>query len=202
MGRVPCIEPFRGALPPDIRLWMRWVESDRDNAQLEIASAPWDGPSYAAQVMARAVMPDRRDAWMLWRVAQVQGILDLFLAGPDGGASEVLHLLVFANLSDLSAELGLSVVPFPGEYRYLVTACDGCPQRGAVVPFPCVPRLSRYPCVIRLPVPVYGHAPRLPPDLEVDMRGWWCVRYGDALAWVWERQYRGRALRAEPHVRL
>lgn len=34
------------------------------------------------------------------------------------------------------------------------------------------------------PLPVYRHAPDLSPDMEVDVRGWWCVRYGDALAWV------------------
>lgn len=45
---------------------------------------------------------------------------------------------------------------------YPVTANAGWRPRGTVVLFPCVPRLSRYPCVIRLPVPVYGHAPRLP----------------------------------------
>lgn len=38
------------------------------------------------------------------------------------------------------------------------------------------------PCVIRLPVPVYGHAPRLAHDLEVDMRVWCCMRNGDVLA--------------------
>ena len=34
------------------------------------------------------------------------------------------------------------------------------------------------------PLPVYRHAPDLSPDMEVDVGGWWCVRYGDALARV------------------
>ena len=33
--------------------------------------------------------------------------------------------------------------------------------------------------------PVYRHVPpEIPLEVEVDVRGWWRVRYGDALAWV------------------
>ena len=40
-GQVPALAPFR-ALAPDTRLWMRWVEPDRDDATLEIAAAAPD----------------------------------------------------------------------------------------------------------------------------------------------------------------
>ena len=48
----------------------------------------------------------------LYRLAQVQGMVDLLLAGatsPDGKPSEVLHLLVCADRSQRSEVLGLSV---------------------------------------------------------------------------------------------
>ena len=45
--------------------------------------------------------------------------------------------------------------------------------------------LSRQSCVIRLPVPVYGRVPLdVLREMEVHLEGWWCVRFGDALAWV------------------
>ena len=34
------------------------------------------------------------------------------------------------------------------------------------------------------PDPGVGSAPQDSREVEVDMKGWWCVRYGDSLAWV------------------
>ena len=39
--------------------------------------------------------------------------------------------------------------------------------------------------MIPRPLPEYRPVPRdVRREVEVDMDGWWCVRYGDALAWV------------------
>ena len=82
LGQVPCIEPFR-TLSPDTRLWMRWFERDRDDAQIEIAVSDADNEAVScARVLARACVPERRGAWALFRVAQAQGVVDLALAGP------------------------------------------------------------------------------------------------------------------------
>ena len=120
LGQAPCIERFR-ALPPDTRLWMRWFEPDRDDAQIQIAASDaGDERAPTARVLARACVPDRMGAWALYRVAEAQGVVDLLLAGatpPDGSPSEVLHRLVCADLSHRSQELGLSVDPFPGRYQ-------------------------------------------------------------------------------------
>ena len=109
LGQVPCLEPFR-TLPPDTRLWLRWFEPDRDDAQIEIAVSDKDDEAVTcARVLARACVPDRRGAWALFRVAQAQGVVDLALAGPttvDGEASDVLHLFVCADVSQRSQEFG------------------------------------------------------------------------------------------------
>ena len=107
LGQVPTLDPFR-ALSSDTRLWMRLAEPDRDDAQIEIAWASMDAPSTAARVIARARGPDRWGAWALFRVAQVQGMVDLSLAGPAScdGRAEVLHLRVCADVSQ--NEPGLS----------------------------------------------------------------------------------------------
>ena len=120
IGQVPMLDPFR-ALPPDARLWMRWVEPDLDDAQIEIAAeTSRDEGACTARVLARAYVPDRMGAWALYRLAETQGLLDLLLAGsdtPDASPQEVLHLLVCADLSQRSADLGLSVDPFPPRYQ-------------------------------------------------------------------------------------
>lgn len=123
LGQVPSVEPFCAPflVHPNPRLWMRWLEPDRADAELEIAWAPRDEPSPTAYVLAHAMMPDRWGAWRLWRVVQAQGVLELLLAGPtgpDGRASEVLSLPVCADLSDRCVEHGLSVDPFPEQYLY------------------------------------------------------------------------------------
>ena len=106
LGQVPCLAPFRAVL--GARLWMRWRElepdHDLDRVQIEIAWASWDAPSSTAGVIARARVPDRSGAWALFRVAQAQGVVDLFLAGPASceGRAEVLHLLVCADVSQRS----------------------------------------------------------------------------------------------------
>ena len=100
---------------------MRWVETDLDDAQIEIAAeTSRDEGACTARVVARAAITDRKGAWPLYRVAEVQGLLELLLAGSDapvGSPQEVLHLLVCANLSQRSADLGLSVDPFPRRYQ-------------------------------------------------------------------------------------
>ena len=110
LGQVPTLDPFR-AVFADNRLWMRWAEPDRDDAQIEIASASMDAPSSSARVIARARVPDRWGAWALFRIAQVQGMVDLWLAGPtaaDGSSPEVVRLPVYADVSQ--AEPGLPLL--------------------------------------------------------------------------------------------
>ena len=111
IGQVPTLDPFR-ALPPDARLWMRWVEPpDLDDAQIEnAAQTSRDERPCTARVLARAAMPDRMGAWALYRLAEVQGLVDLLPAGsgaPDGSPQEYLSLLVCADLSQRSSDLGL-----------------------------------------------------------------------------------------------
>ena len=119
LGQVPALDPFL-ALSPDTRLWLRWFEPDRDDAQIQIASSVGDERACTAHVLARASVPDRMGAWALFRLAEAQGLVDLLLAGPtaaDGSPSEVLHLLVCADVSQRSEGLGLSVDPFSGRYQ-------------------------------------------------------------------------------------
>ena len=118
LGQVPTLDPFL-ALSSYTRLWMRWAEPDRDDPEIEIAWASMDAPSSMARVIARARVPDRWGAWALFRVAQVQGVVDLFLAEPAScdGRAEVLHLLLCVDLSRCSEDFGLSVDPFPGRYQ-------------------------------------------------------------------------------------
>ena len=122
LGQVPCLSRFR-TLSPDTRLWMRWFEPDRDDAQIVIAATDADADderALTARVLARGCVRDRMGAWDLYRVAQAQGVVDLLLAGPtapDGSLSEVLHLLVCADLSQRAEDFGLSVDPFPGRYQ-------------------------------------------------------------------------------------
>ena len=119
LGQVPSLAAFRGLR--GARHWMRWVEPDRDDAQIEIdAQTSRDEAPCTARVLARAAMPDRMGAWALYRLAEVQGRVDLLLAGsdaPDASPQEFLHLLVCANLSQRSSDLGLSVDPFPRRYQ-------------------------------------------------------------------------------------
>ena len=108
LGQVPCLEPFR-TLPADTRLWLRWFEPDRADAEMVIASSVGDESAPTARVLARACVPDRRGAWALFRVAQAQGVVDLALAGPttaDGSSPEVLHLFVRTAPSRGSPQVG------------------------------------------------------------------------------------------------
>ena len=80
---------------------MRFVEADRDDAQIEIAWASRDAPSSAAQVLARGVVPDRWGVRALLQVGQAQGMVDILLAGSepgDGSPVPYLHLLVSVDL--------------------------------------------------------------------------------------------------------
>ena len=118
LGQVPTLSLFRAVL--GARLWMRWREPDRDDAQIEIAvEISRDEGAPTARVLARASLPDRKRAWALYRLAEVQGLVDLFLAGSDapaGSLQEVLHLLLCVDLSRCSEDLGLSPDPFPQRY--------------------------------------------------------------------------------------
>lgn len=119
LGQVPCLDPFR-TLPADTRLWLRWFEPDRADAEMVIASSVGDEGAPTERVVARASVPDRRGAWGLFRVAQAQGVVDLALAGPTtaGGPSpDVLHLFVYVDPSQPAAASALSVDPFPGRYQ-------------------------------------------------------------------------------------
>ena len=128
VGQVRSLEPFR-VLPPDtrlweryaaiasgdepssedIRLWMRWTEPDRADAEVAIAWASWDERAPAARVLARGAVPDRWGSWAVFCVAQVQGLVDVLLAGPapcDGSPAPYRHLPVFVDLSMACKGLG------------------------------------------------------------------------------------------------
>ena len=71
-------------------------------------------------VLARAALTYRKRDWDLYRLAEVQGLVDLLLASSaacDGSESDVLHLRVCADLSRRSEDFGLSVDPFPARYQ-------------------------------------------------------------------------------------
>ena len=72
---------------------------------------------------------------------------------------------------------GLSVLPRDGQH--------GMPTEGRSSSFLCRSRFSPSTFVIPFPISVYGRVPvGVGREVEVDMEGWWCVRYGDALVWV------------------
>ena len=110
LATVPTLDPF-ATLSADTRLWLRWVEPHRDDAQLEIASAARDEPPSTARALARAAMPDRWGAWALFRLAQVQGGVDLLLASPepsDSSPAPFLKLPLCVDLSQPGDEPGVS----------------------------------------------------------------------------------------------
>ena len=124
VGQVPSLAGFRGLRGAS--LWMRCVEPEEtspeetspEDAYIEIAAeTSSDEGARTARVVARAAMPDRK-AWALYRVVEVQGLVDLKLvgSGAPGTPQEVLHLLVRADLSRRAAEYGLSAEPFPQRY--------------------------------------------------------------------------------------
>ena len=121
LGQAPTLAPFRALC--DARLWMQWVEPEEglEGAHIEIAAqTSCDERARTARVVARAALTDRKHAWALYRLAEAQGFVDLLLAGSDapaGSPQEVLHLLVCADLSQRSSDLGLSVDPFPRRYQ-------------------------------------------------------------------------------------
>ena len=99
LGQVPTLEPFR-ALPLTARLWLRWAQPEGaglEQGHLEVGRASdRDAPAHTAQVIARAEVTDPWGSWALFRVAQIQGVIDLLLAGADapvGVPSPYLHLI-------------------------------------------------------------------------------------------------------------
>ena len=123
IGQVPTLDPFR-ALSDETRLWMRWVEPEEpgsEDARIAIAaSAPRDERSRTARVVARATMTNRRVAWALYQLAEIQGLVDFHIfdsVPPDGSPGEFMHWLVCADLSRRSAEFGLALDPFPNHYQ-------------------------------------------------------------------------------------
>ena len=125
-GQVPSLEPFL-ALPPDTRLWLRFVAPDRHDAAIEIASTSGEAPPSTARALARGAVLDRWGAWALLRVAQAQGVVDVMLAGtepPDGAAAPTLHLLAGVDLSagrdapdqSLGADASLPTICRPDRY--------------------------------------------------------------------------------------
>ena len=107
LGQVPCLDAFR-ALSPDVRVWLRWLEPDRADAEIEIAWASGEEPASGARVLARGAVLDRWGGWGLFRVAQAQGWVDVLLAGtgaPAGAPEEFLHLLVSVAPAEPHSEL-------------------------------------------------------------------------------------------------
>ena len=99
LGQVPTVGPFR-ELPLAARLWLRWAQPEGaglEEGHLEVGVASdRDAPAHTAQVIARAEVTDHWGSWALFRVAQIQGVIDLLLAGADapvGVPSPHLHLI-------------------------------------------------------------------------------------------------------------
>ena len=99
LGQVPTLGPFR-ALPLGTRLWLRWAQPEEaglEEGHLEVGVASdRDAPAHTAQVIARAEVTDHWGSWALFRVAQIQGEIDLLLAGADApvrAPSPYLHLM-------------------------------------------------------------------------------------------------------------
>lgn len=114
VGNVPSLAPFR-ALPLDAFLWMRWSDLPAQcGAFLELAaSASRADSARTARVIARAALVNPRGAWAVYLVAEVQGVVDLWLTGSDapaGSPEAFLHLL--ATVAP-SGHFGKSV-PAPG----------------------------------------------------------------------------------------
>ena len=120
VGNVPSLAPFR-ALPLDAFLWMRWGAADlpaqggaNGRAFLELAaSASCAEGASNARVIARTALANPGDAWPVYLVAEVQGVVDLWLTGSDapvGSPEAFLHLL--ASVAP-SGHFGESV-PVPG----------------------------------------------------------------------------------------
>ena len=123
LGQVPTLEPFR-ALPPDARLWVRWAEPEEtglEGARIELAATTeHDERARTARVIACAAPLDPAGAGAVYRLAEVQGLVDLLLAGPaspNGAQPEIMCWPVCADLSRRSAQYGLSVDPFPLHYE-------------------------------------------------------------------------------------
>ena len=115
-GRAPFLDTFHTVFP-DNRLWMRWAGADRDDARIDIAWASWDAPSSTARVFAHPRVSGGWWAWALFRVAQVEGLVDVWLWGPeqaDDSPADFLHFLAYADPSQSAENVGFSAELFPG----------------------------------------------------------------------------------------
>lgn len=105
LGQVPTLAPLR-ALPLDAFLWIRWVDAPVGSSIDVVASMSPDEVAANARVIARAALTNPRGARALYRVAEVQGVGDLFLAdsgAPAGAREPFLHLLASVAPSQRSA---------------------------------------------------------------------------------------------------
>ena len=121
--QIPTLNPIL-SLGPDVRLWMRWAEPEEtglDGARIEIAaSTSRDEKARTARVIVRTAPITRTGARAMYRLIEMQGLVDLQVFGPDPShesSPKMIHLLVCADLSQRSADLGLSVDPFPRRYQ-------------------------------------------------------------------------------------
>ena len=110
-------------LSGDTRIWMRWAEPEDtglDGPRIEFAAAtPSDEAARTARVIARAALANPRIARSVYKVLEMQGLIDLLLVGPnaqDGSCSEIIHELVCADLTRRSTQYGLPVHHFPERY--------------------------------------------------------------------------------------
>lgn len=107
----------------DVRLWMRWAESEEtgvEDAGLQFAQSTLrDEENRTARVVARAAMVDRMQASCIYRLLEIQGLIDLWVSAPpapDGSLHNVVAWLACADLSRRSARYGLATDPFPRHY--------------------------------------------------------------------------------------
>ena len=97
LAQVPTLAPLR-TLPLGEFLWVRWVDrSGLGEASIElVASSSPDEGAGNGRVLARAAVTEPRGTWALYRIAEVQGVVDFFVAGSDapaGSPEAFLHLL-------------------------------------------------------------------------------------------------------------
>ena len=117
LSTLESVSEFR----ENVRIWMRWTEPETglEGPRIEFAAATRrENAARTARVIARAA-PTNRYARNVYNLLEIQGLTDLLVVGPtapDGSCSELVHVLVCADLTRRSTQYGLSVTNFPKHY--------------------------------------------------------------------------------------